>query len=190
MGYAYGNSNSVPFEKLFFAGGSSGIRAWQARTLGPGNYDRGKALDTDTLRRALYGLDQLGELHIEANLEYRYKLLNKFFGAKLKGAVFLDAGNVWNVTRTGTPSTYFDFKKLGSQIALGTGMGFRYDVQYFVFRFDVGLKLKDPQFEGSDQWMFKRFFTGNKKFKDDYYLTHSPERYRFVQYNFGIGMPF
>ncbi len=190
IGYAYGNSKSVPFEKLFFAGGSSGIRAWQARTLGPGNYDRGKELTSDSVRRALYGLDQLGELHIEANLEYRYKLLNKFFGAKLKGAIFLDAGNVWNVTRTGTPSTYFDFKKLGKQIAVGTGMGFRYDVQYFVFRFDVGLKLKDPQFEGSDQWMFKRFFTGNKTFKDNYYLTHSPERYRFVQYNFGIGMPF
>jgi len=190
IGYAYGNSKSVPFEKLFFAGGSSGIRAWQARTLGPGNYDRGKELTSDSVRRALYGLDQLGELHIEANLEYRYKLLNRFFGAKLKGAIFLDAGNVWNVTRTGTPSTYFDFKKLGKQIAVGTGMGFRYDVQYFVFRFDVGLKLKDPQFEGSDQWMFKRFFTGNKTFKDNYYLTHSPERYRFVQYNFGIGMPF
>ena len=190
IGYAYGNSKSVPFEKLFFAGGSSGIRAWQARTLGPGNYDRGKELTSDSVRRALYGLDQLGELHIEANLEYRYKLLNKFFGAKLKGAIFLDAGNVWNVTRTGTPSTYFDFKKLGKQIAVGTGMGFRYDVQYFVFRFDVCLKLKDPQFEGSDQWMFKRFFTGNKTFKDNYYLTHSPERYRFVQYNFGIGMPF
>lgn len=190
IGYAYGNSLSIPFEKLFFAGGSSGVRAWQARTLGPGNYDRGKVIKTEAERSALYGLDQLGELHIEANLEYRYKLLNKFFGAKLKGAVFLDAGNVWNISNTGVKSTLFDFSKLGNQIALGTGMGFRYDVQYFVFRFDIGLKLKDPQFEGSDQWMIKRFFTGNKKFKDDYYLSHSPDRYRFVQYNFGIGMPF
>jgi len=191
IGYAYGNSIAMPFEKLFFAGGSQGIRAWQARTLGPGNYNRGDELTNEETRKALYGLDQLGEMHLEANLEYRYKLLNKFFGAKLKGAFFLDAGNVWNVSSSSQiKSTYFDFSKLGSQIALGTGMGFRYDVEYFVFRFDIGLKLKDPQFSGSDQWVISKFFSGSKTFKDDYYLRNSPDRYRFVQYNFGIGMPF
>ena len=191
VGYAYGNSVTMPFEKLFFAGGSSGVRAWQARTLGPANYNRGETIKDEVSRRALYGLDQLGEMHVEANLEYRYKLLNKFFGAKLKGAVFLDAGNVWNVSSSSTvKSTYFDFDKLGSQIALGTGVGFRYDVQYFVFRFDVGLKLKDPQFQGSDQWVINKFLNGGRAFKDAYYLNNSPDRYRFVQYNFGIGMPF
>jgi outer membrane protein insertion porin family len=190
IGYAYGNSTSMPFEKLFYAGGSSGVRAWQARTLGPANYNRGEEIDKEETRKALFGLDQTGEMRAEANLEYRYKLLNNFFGAKLKGAFFIDAGNIWNVTSNRASSTYFDFSKLGSQIAIGTGAGFRYDVQYFVFRFDVGLKLKDPQFSGADQWVISKYLSGAKEFKDDYYRTHSPERYRFVQYNFGIGMPF
>ncbi|WP_285011342.1 BamA/TamA family outer membrane protein [Pedobacter faecalis] len=191
IGYAYGNSLVMPIEKLFFAGGSNGIRAWQARTLGPGNYNRGESIPDEETRRALFGIDQLGDTHIEANLEYRYKLLNRFFGAQLKGAVFLDAGNVWNISKNSTnPETHFDFSKLGRQIALGTGMGFRYDVQYFVFRFDVGLKLKDPQFDGSEQWVIKKFINGGRAFKDAYAISHSPERYRFVQYNFGIGMPF
>lgn len=191
VGYAYGNSNSIPFEKLFFAGGSSGVRAWQARTLGPGNYDRAVRFPEEAVRNAIYGIDQLGEMHIEANLEYRYKLLNKFFGAKLKGAVFLDAGNVWNVSKGNDfEETYFKLNKLGKQIALGTGVGFRYDVQYFVFRFDVGLKLKDPQFTGSNQWVINKFLNGGKEFRSAYDALHTPERYRFVQYNFGIGMPF
>jgi len=191
IGYAYGNSieTGIPFEKLFYAGGSSGVRAWQARTLGPGNYNRGETLSTEQERRLLYGFDQTGELHIESNFEYRYKLLNKFFGAKLKGAIFLDAGNVWNVS-SGESKTRFDFKSLGSQIALGAGTGFRYDVQYFVFRFDIGLKLKDPQFTGSDQWVINKFLSGGKAFKRAYDAANSPDRYRFVQYNFGIGMPF
>jgi hypothetical protein len=189
IAYAYGNSTVAPFEKQFYGGGSSGVRAWQARTLGPGNYNRGEALPEEEQRRLLYGLDQTGELHIETNFEYRYKLLNKFFGAKLKGAVFLDAGNVWNVSN-GSSKSRFDFKKLGSQIAIGTGTGFRYDVQYFVFRFDIGLKLKDPQFTGSDQWVISKFLGGGKAFRSAYDAANMPDRYRFVQYNFGIGMPF
>ncbi|WP_110834379.1 translocation and assembly module lipoprotein TamL [Pedobacter nutrimenti] len=192
---AYGNSSGagIPIDKSFFAGGSNGIRAWQARTIGPGNYDRGKVLTTEDLRRAVFGLDQLGELHIETNFEYRYKLLNKFFGAQLKGAVFVDAGNVWNVSKSAirdNPDSEFKFQKLFDQIAIGTGVGLRYDVDYFVFRFDVGLKIKDPMFSGSDQWVISKFFSGGKEFKANYYTTHSPDNYRFVQYNFGIGLPF
>lgn len=191
VGYAYGNSNTIPFEKLFFAGGSNGIRAWQARTLGPGNYNRGERILTEAARRTLYGVDQLGQMHIETNLEYRYKLLNNFFGAQLKGAFFVDAGNVWNISGgDAPPETYFDFKNLLNQVGIGTGLGFRYDVQYFVFRFDVGLKLKDPQFDGSDQWVIQKYLSGAREFKDNYFLNNSPDRYRFLQYNFGIGMPF
>ena len=191
VGYAYGNSTAIPFEKLFFAGGAGGVRAWQARTLGPGNYNRGDRVPTEEARRTLYGIDQLGQMHIEANLEYRYRLIDNFFGAKLNGAIFLDAGNVWNISPGNSqPETYFDFKNLGNQLGVGTGMGFRYDLQYFVFRFDVGLKLRDPQFDPADQWVIKKLFSGTKEFKEDYDARNSPDSYHFVQYNFGIGLPF
>ncbi|WP_410219624.1 BamA/TamA family outer membrane protein [Pedobacter sp.] len=190
VGYAYGNSLAMPFDKLFYAGGSSGVRAWQARTLGPGNYNR-EVISSPEVRASSFGIDQLGQMRIEANLEYRFILASKFFGGKLRGATFLDGGNIWNIAPGNPqPQTYFNFKKLHEQIALGTGLGFRYDVQYFVFRFDVGLKLKDPQFAPGEQWVISKYLSGAKAFKAAYELTHSPDRYRFLQYNFGIGMPF
>lgn len=196
VGYAYGNSKIVglPFEKQFFAGGSNGIRAWQARTLGPGNYNRA-TLGSDSLgtalRKALFGLDQLGDMRLETNFEYRYMLLRKFFGATLKGAAFVDAGNIWNLTEAaGDERKVFKINKLVEQLAIGAGVGIRYDVQYFVFRFDVGIKLKDPQFSGSDQWVIRKFLSGGKDFRNNYNLTNAPDTYRFLQYNFGIGMPF
>ncbi|RZL46506.1 MAG: hypothetical protein EOP00_14790 [Pedobacter sp.] len=190
IGYAYGNSVSVPFEKLFYAGGSSGVRAWQARTLGPGNYNRA-VIPSIEARNASYGLDQLGQMRIEANFEYRFLLVAKLFGGKLKGATFVDMGNVWNISPNNPqPETYFNIKKLGQQIAVGTGLGFRYDLQFFVFRFDLGLKVKDPQFDGSEQWVISKFIGGAKEFKNQYFVNHNPESYRFMQYNFGIGMPF
>ncbi|MDQ0638197.1 outer membrane protein insertion porin family [Pedobacter sp. W3I1] len=200
IAYAYGNSvlTGIPFEKQFFAGGSNGLRAWQARTIGPGNYNR-QVLASDEVRKAVFGLDQLGTLRIETNFEYRFTLARKFFGATLKGAAFVDAGNIWNIRRGESITlenpeldelTVFKLSKLAKQIAIGTGIGLRYDVQYFVFRFDVGLKLKDPQFVGSDQWVISKFLTGSRDFKDSYNSTHGPDTYRFIQYNFGIGMPF
>jgi outer membrane protein insertion porin family len=190
VGYAYGNSVAIPFEKLFYAGGSGGIRAWQARTLGPGNYNRDVIKSVDA-RLSSYGIDQLGQMRIETNFEYRFMLINKLLGGKLRAATFVDMGNVWNISPGNPqPETYFKLKKLGQQIAIGTGVGFRYDVQFFVFRFDLGLKLKDPQFVGSEQWVISKYLSGGKAFKDNYYATHEPDSYRFMQYNFGIGMPF
>ncbi|RYG18957.1 MAG: hypothetical protein EOO07_07825 [Chitinophagaceae bacterium] len=190
VGYAYGNSTSVPFEKLFYAGGSSGIRAWQARTLGPGNYNR-EVIPSAIARNASFGIDQLGQMRIETNLEYRYLLVNKLFGGKLKGAAFVDMGNIWNISAGNPqPETYFKLDQLGKQIAIGTGLGFRYDVEFFVFRFDLGLKVKDPQFVGSEQWVITKYLKGGKTFKDNYFITHNPDVYRFMQYNFGIGFPF
>ncbi len=190
IGYAYGNSTSMPFEKLFYAGGSSGVRAWQARTLGPGNYNREVITDSIT-RNASFGIDQLGQMRIETNFEYRFLLTNKLFGGKLKGAAFVDMGNIWNISAGNPqPETYFKLDQLGKQIAIGTGLGFRYDVEFFVFRFDLGLKIKDPQFVGSEQWVINKFFNGGKDFKRRYLITHNPDVYRFVQYNFGIGFPF
>ncbi|TCD21778.1 hypothetical protein EZ456_18605 [Pedobacter psychrodurus] len=200
IAYAYGNSvlTGIPFEKQFFAGGSNGLRAWQARTIGPGNYNR-QVLASDEVRKAVFGLDQLGTLRIETNFEYRFTVARKFFGATLKGAAFVDAGNIWNIRRGESITlevpeldelTVFKLSKLAQQIAIGTGVGLRYDVQYFVFRFDVGLKLKDPQFVGSDQWVISKFLSGARDFKNSYNSTHGPDTYRFIQYNFGIGMPF
>ncbi|MEJ6979317.1 BamA/TamA family outer membrane protein [Pedobacter sp. P351] len=189
IAHPYGNSTTqLPFEKNYYAGGSSGIRAWQARTLGPGNYNR-DTLDSDDLRRSLINLDQFGELKMEANLEYRFKILNNFFGSKLKGAAFTDFGNVWRIRKTdNNPGGEFKFNKFFNQIAIGAGAGLRFDVEYFIFRFDVGAKIKDPQFKGSEQWVIKQIF--NNEFKEEYLRTHAPDTYRFLQYNFGIGMPF
>ncbi len=190
VGYAYGNSTAIPFEKLFYAGGSSGVRAWQARTLGPGNYNR-DVIASATARNASFGIDQLGQMRIETNFEYRYLLINKLFGGKLKGAAFVDMGNVWNISAGNPqPETYFKLDQLHKQIAIGTGLGFRFDVDFFVFRFDLGLKVKDPQFIGSEQWVINKFFKGGKAFKKNYEISHNPDFYRFMQYNFGIGFPF
>lgn len=193
VGIAYGNSDQLTFEKNFFAGGSSGVRAWQARTLGPGIYNRavlGSDGKADTLRANLRNLDQLGEIKMEGNLEYRFKIADNILNAKVKGATFADIGNVWRQKQTvENPGGEFKFNQFLGQLALGVGAGLRFDLNYFVFRLDAGIKVKDPQFTGSDQYVIKHLFN-KKQFKLDYAETHRPDIYRFVQYNFGIGMPF
>lgn len=185
----YGNNSQLLiFEKSFFAGGMNGIRAWQARTLGPGGYNR-DVLDSD-IRVNLRNLDQLGEVKFESNLEYRFRLLNNFFGAKLNGASFLDVGNVWRLRKNElNPNGEFDINKLFTHMAIGTGFGLRVDLDYFVIRLDAGLKVKDPQFRGEEQWVIRHLFK-SKAFKENYYQSHYPDRYNFIQYNFGVGMPF
>lgn len=185
----YGNNqNLLIFEKNFYAGGMSGVRAWQARTLGPGGYNR--AVLSDTLRLNLRNLDQLGEIKLEGNVEYRFKLLNDFFGAKLKGAAFVDAGNIWRLKNDGwNPDGKFKWNGFLDQMAIGGGFGFRFDLEYFVFRLDIAAKIRDPQFRGSERWVISEIFN-SKEFNERYLLTNRPDRYNFVQYNFGIGMPF
>lgn len=193
IGVPYDNSKQLTFEKNFYAGGSSGVRAWQARTLGPGTYNRaslGTGGKADTLRANLRNLDQLGEIKLESNLEFRFKIAENFFNAKVKGATFLDIGNAWRLRKSiENPGGTFYFNKFLSQLAVGTGAGLRFDLNYFVFRLDAGFKVKDPQFSGSDQYVLRYLFN-KKDFKERYKINHHPDVYRFVQYNFGIGMPF
>ncbi len=192
FGYAYGNTTDLPFEKKFFAGGSSGIRAWQARTLGPGNYNR-SSLRSDTVRVNLRNLDQLGQMKVEGNAEYRFKILDNFFGSTIKGATFVDFGNIWNIRSQGVPEeTVFKLNKIWDQLAIGTGAGLRFDVSFFVFRLDAGFKVKDPQFSPREQWVTKYWFDGSARraFKENYSRTNNPDRYAITQIQFGIGMPF
>lgn len=186
----YGNNSELLiFEKSFFAGGMNGIRAWQARTLGPGSYNR-SSIKSEELRLNLRNLDQLGEVKMEANFEYRFRLLDNFLGAKMNGATFVDMGNIWRL-RPNQLNQEGEFKldKFLSQVAVGTGFGLRFDMDYFTMRLDAGLKIKDPQFRGGDQWVVQHLFEA-KDFKRQYRQTNSPDRYSFFQYNFGVGLPF
>ena len=206
VGIPYGNSNDKDwiFEKEFYTGGASDMRAWLPRTLGPGQFNRanfyGPASLTnipssgDTLRNRLKYLDQFGEVKIISNLEYRYKLVDDFFGAKLKGAVFIDAGNIWRLhSQPNEPNVEFRINNFLQSSAMDIGTGLRFDLSFFVFRLDAAFKFKDPQFNGSQQWVLvnhfnELFYSG--PFKNAYKTANSGDSYNFMQLNFGIGMPF
>ena len=194
IGVPYGNSSQLVFEKNFYTGGASDIRAWLPRTLGPGQFNRGVAYagDSTTLERLKY-LDQFGEIKFVSNLEYRYKLADNFFGSKLKGAVFVDAGNVWRLHKEiENPGGEFRFNNFFQSTAIGVGTGLRLDLGFFVFRFDAALKFKDPEFNGSDQWVLINHFDElfhSGPFKQAYKASNL-DNYNFLQLNFGIGMPF
>ena len=139
----------------------------------------------------LRNLDQLGEIKLEANLEYRFRIMHNLWGAKVKGATFTDIGNIWQLNEQQlTPGGKFEADKFLGQLGIGAGAGLRFDLDYFIIRFDVGAKVRDPQFDGADQWVISKWFNGASAFKNNYAQTNAPDRYRFVQYNFGIGLPF
>lgn len=123
----YGNSNSIPFSRSYFAGGSNDNRAWQSYSLGPGRSG---------------GLNDFNEANMKIALsaEFRYKYFGNFYGA-----LFADCGNIWNVldNETDESKTFTGLKSLGA-LALGTGIGFRYDFKFFVARLDFGFKTYNP----------------------------------------------
>lgn len=137
-GVAYGNSKTLPFERLYFAGGSNSMRGWQVRTLGPGE---------TPYRRETYP-NQLGDFRLEANLEYRFTVVGDF-----GMAVFLDAGNVWMNARGAAPEARFRFDSFYRQIAMNTGLGFRYDFGFVLLRLDWGLRLHNPNLPRADRWI-------------------------------------
>src|SRR5690606_36364999 len=120
--------------------------------------------------------DQLGEIKLEGNLEYRFKILNDLWGAKVKGAAFTDFGNIWRIDESElNPGGAFQAKKFWAQLGIGTGAGLRFDLDYFILRLDVGAKIKDPQFRAGDQWVISKWFDG-RAFKSEYARTNAPDR--------------
>ncbi|AXT20882.1 outer membrane protein assembly factor [Flavobacteriaceae bacterium AU392] len=150
----YGNSTSIPFTRSFFAGGVNDNRAWTAFDLGPGSSSSNDEFN-------------------EANFKLAFSIENRFnlFGS-LKGALFVDAGNIFNVLdEVDDPaSTFTNFKDL-EDIAIGSGFGLRYDFGFFILRGDVGFKTYDPSFGDSNRW-FNEYNFGN------------------AVYNIGINYPF
>jgi len=133
LGYSYGNSESLPFVKQYFAGGPYSVRAFRIRGLGPGSYQ-----PTDESSYNAY-FDRAGDIRLEANLEYRFPLFNY-----VNGAIFTDAGNVWLLRENDAlPGGKFS-SSFTNELGIGSGIGVRVDIQGFVIRFDLASPLKRP----------------------------------------------
>ena len=150
----YGNTKTIPFSKSYFVGGPNDLRAWKIYDLGPGSSKSGLEYN-------------IGNLKFLTSIEYRFKILNSF-----KGAFFIDAGNVWDLSNSETAvdeDTFNGFSSL-KDIAVGTGVGMRYDLSFILIRIDLGFKTYEPYLEGNNKW-FQNYF-----------------RDRVI--NFGISYPF
>jgi len=153
-GYAYGNSSALPFEKQFYSGGANGLRGWQVRSVGPGNAELNKSFSIPS---------QTGDMKLEANIEYRFKMF-----WKLEGATFVDAGNVWtiqdrNAKHDPQDKSNFTLKNLPETIAADWGLGVRVNLTFILLRFDLGQKIHDPSLVGNkwispDKWLSKNTF--------------------------------
>jgi outer membrane protein assembly factor BamA len=166
VAYAYGDENEyqLPYEKNFFIGGPSSVRAWKPRRLGPGSY-----VSTSNL------VEQPGSILLESSVEYRFKLFPLF--GQMNGAFFVDAGNVWNMSQGNTnPSTQFHLSEFYNQIAVGTGFGLRWDFDFFLLRLDLATKVINPANPVNQKWVLPQTsFEGGQ----------NP-----IEYNIGIGYPF
>jgi hypothetical protein len=184
VAYPYGSNNTVPYEKFFFAGGSSSVRAWRPRRLGPGSFKPNLSADSEANGLFDYSLEKPADILIEASIELRKKL----FGF-VDGAIFLDAGNVWtfspwvkrvneNIVANG--NSEFKWDQFYREFGVGTGFGFRFDFTFLILRFDVGIKVYDPARDEGDRLVLSR-----AKFFRPFGVDKEP-----VIYNVGIGFPF
>ncbi len=168
-GYAYGNSTSLPYQKQFFAGGSNSIRAFSSRLLGPGSVEPGNVSSSNSF------LDQTGDMHLELNAEYRLKL-----NSIMELAGFVDAGNIWllrdDVLR---PGGLFKFDTFYEQIAVGTGIGTRFDFDFFLIRFDLAFPLHIPYKTTGSRWVVKNINPLKSTWRKNNLIL-----------NIGIGHPF
>jgi outer membrane protein assembly factor BamA len=150
IGIPYKNSLAMPFERQYFEGGANGIRAWQVRSLGPGSY---------APPETKY-INQTGDIKLEANVEYRFKLF-----WILEGAFFVDAGNIWAIKDDkDRPGAQFRINNFYKDIAVGTGFGMRFDLKFVILRTDLGLKLRDPKYPGNSSWISSN---PNKGFREN-----------------------
>ena len=162
IAWPYGNSSVLPFEKRYFSGGANSVRGWSVRSLGPGSF-RGTDGRIDFI-------NQTGDMKFDLNLEYRTKLFWKF-----NGAAFVDAGNIWTLRNYAEqPGGQFKFSEFYKQIAVAYGLGIRLNFDYFVLRFDMGMKAVNPAYEDSHE----------------HYAFLHPSLKRDFSFHFAVGLPF
>ena len=162
VAYPYGNSTVLPFEKRYFSGGANSVRGWGVRELGPGGY-KGNDGRIDFI-------NQTGDLKFDLNAEYRTSLFWKF-----EGALFVDAGNIWTLRNyADQPNGQFKIDKFYKQIAAAYGMGIRLNFDYFILRFDMGMKAINPAYESGDE----------------HWAIIHPKLSRDFAFHFAVGLPF
>lgn len=167
VAYPYGNSEYIPFSKQFFTGGSNSVRAFRARSLGPGSYN------PDSQNSSFY-FDQAGDIKLELNVEYRANIF-KFLNA----AFFVDAGNVWLINENPDfPGGKFS-KDFLDEIAVGAGFGLRMDFSILILRLDLAMPLRVPSNDPDKRWTFDQIDFGNKNWRKDNLIL-----------NIAIGYPF
>ena len=141
-GIPYGNSNDMPFEKSFYAGGSNGMRGWQFRELGPGTFN-----NPDNLN-----IERIGDIQLEFNLEYRFPIYSF-----IKGAVFTDIGNIWTMRENETfKGGQFKFNTFYKQLAADAGIGLRFDFSFFLFRLDAATPIVNPAYPEGERWRISK----------------------------------
>ncbi len=139
-GVSYGNSAVMPYVEQYYSGGSNSLRGFTARSLGPGSY---KPVEYNGI------IDQTGDIKIEMNAEYRFPLTDL-----VDGGLFLESGNVWLLNADeNRPGAQFGFNTFADQLAIGTGLGLRFDFDFFVLRTDFGFPLRYPYNDGNGNWI-------------------------------------
>ncbi len=174
FGYAYGNSVNLPFVKQFFIGGSNSIRAFRARTIGPGSYYAPDDPNTATGFTA----DQSGDVKLELNTEYRTKI-----AGFINGAIFVDAGNIWLLHDDLDPAA----RKAGSlftnhflkDLLVGTGAGLRFDLSFVILRFDLAFPLRKPWLPEGQRWVFNDLRFGSPGWRKENLVFHVAIGYPF-----------
>ena len=163
IAYPYGNSKVLPFEKRYFSGGANSVRGWSVRSLGPGRYK-----DKDG---RINFITQTGDMKLDLNLEYRTHLFWKFYGA-----LFADAGNIWTLrSYDEQPGGQFKWAGIVKDLAVSYGLGLRLNFEYFILRFDLGMKAINPAYQTEEE--------------AHYPLIH-PDLGRDLAFHFAVGMPF